>query len=464
MKPHRPKISTRERIESIIYSSPVEITVYVLIVLSVAMIAIEIGFPEWTVQHGTLFDDAEDFFIVFFAIEYFSKLLLSKNKWVFFKQHIIDLLAILPFIRFVGLFRGLRILRILRVVRLARLGNIILRQINDIDGMHNIREIVIILMVFICTVLAGTTGITMFERNYPDTDFHTIGDGLWWCIVTITTVGYGDLSPKSSEGRMLGGAIMLVGLSFYGLVAGLGSNFIINHLKKSSEWIISTFRDHIVIIGMNDKTAVIVEKLMALNRRVVLLTDDQQKAPHHPENKLVIIEGNTTDQHQLQRTGISSAKYAIVLIDDQYTDSRLPEMQSVLSTLAIKKHNPKINIITEAFSSDGAFHLKKAGSKTIIQDQNFTSDILANSIAHTNYVKSTQSLIRRLAHTHIYTEPVKEEQIGHSLRSLQREFLKKHIVLLGMTHHTETIRDGNAIAQAEFRLIMANLKHEPPDE
>ena len=453
----------RERVESFVYSSPVEIVVYTLIVLSVGMIAIEVGFPEWAKQHEALFEESEDFFIIFFSIEYFTKLILSKQKWVFFRQHIIDLLAILPFIRFVGLFRGLRILRILRVVRLMRLGNLIMRQLNALDGIQNIREIVIILVVFACTVLSGTTGIIMFERNTPDTHFHTLGDGLWWCFVTITTVGYGDMYPQTTEGKILGGVIMLIGLSFYGLVAGLGSNFIINHFKKSSEWIISTFNHHVIVIGVNDKTANIIEKLIELEQRVVLITDDMTKAPHHPENKLVVLEGDFTSQSMLQKAGIEEAAHAIILTDNQHQTLEMPETSAILSTLSIERINRHINTIAEASSEDAAFHLENAGADIIVQSKDFTADILAFSTEHPNYVKSTQNLLRKIAHRRIEDETtVPEAHIGQPLKAIQRHFLRNKKLVLGIKREGQTLNQGDITLHSEDRLIIADLTQERP--
>lgn len=137
--------TTREKMEEFLYSTPVEVVVYLLIILSVGMIAIEIAEPVWFIEHKYVLDIAEMFFIGFFSVEYISKLIVAKDKWMFFRRYFIDLLAILPFLRFFRLFRGFRILRLLRVVRLLRLGNMVARQISKMEGARNMREVIIII-------------------------------------------------------------------------------------------------------------------------------------------------------------------------------------------------------------------------------------------------------------------------------------------------------------------------------
>ena len=76
------------------------------------------------------------------------------------------------------------------------------------------------------SVLFGTVGIMVFEKGVNES-FVSIGDGLWWCIVTITTVGYGDMFPITVGGKIVAVSIMFVGLSFYALLTGTISTVLI---------------------------------------------------------------------------------------------------------------------------------------------------------------------------------------------------------------------------------------------
>ena len=152
----------------------------------------------------------------------------------------------------------------------------------------------------------------VWQESYDNAHFKTFEDGLWWCFVTITTVGYGDKYPQTAAGRILGGLIMLVGLSFYGLVAGLGSTFIISRLKKGNEWMVSTFSNHAIILGVNNKLPRIVEILLDRNQRVAIVTENVDRVPQYPEHLVAVIEGNFLLESILTKAKIDMATNVII--------------------------------------------------------------------------------------------------------------------------------------------------------
>ena len=451
------KPQLRRRIENLLYSTPVELLVYSLIIMSVALIAIEVSDIPWVEENKAFLEISEMVFIIFFSVEYILKFVIAKDKWVFFRRYFIDLLAILPFLRIFRLFRGFRILRLLRVVRLLRLGNMVARQISRLEGAKNVREVIIILVVFLSTVLAGSIGILMFEKDIPDTHFENLGDGLWWCFVTITTVGYGDKYPQTGEGRILGGVIMLVGLSFYGLVSGLGSNYIIHRFKKGSDWMVSTFQNHTVILGVNDKIGRLVELLLDMGHRLVIITDDMDRLPHYPEHLVVILEGDFVSEKLLHKARIEEASYAIILADTEHRRSQEADARSILASMAIEKLHPEIVTVVEAMSDDAKFHLEHAAVNDIVSSGALTSEMLAFSVGHPGYSQNLYSLLRFVHQNRISSYPAAPSQIGRKMFELQIDLAMEQKIFIGIQRDGEDIMRSDTIVQKDDILIVVEI-------
>lgn len=141
---------------------------------------------------------------------------------------IVDLLAILPFYLGNILFIDLRVLRIFRVLRILKLGRYS-RSMQTLLSViksesHSLLAALSILLVF--TVIAATCIYYIEHSAQPDV-FSSIPASLWWALVTLTTVGYGDVVPITTLGKIFGGFITMLGICFYALPAGiLSSSFI----------------------------------------------------------------------------------------------------------------------------------------------------------------------------------------------------------------------------------------------
>ena len=178
-------------------------------------------------NYGLYLRMAEWFFTVLFTIEYACRIYCSPNRWRYVSSFygIIDLLAILP--TYLGLFFGgaayltvirlLRVLRIFRVLKLIRYleeANLLLRAIAA-----SRRKI----LVFFATVavIATVFGALMFVVEGPEHGFTSIPTSIYWTIVTITTVGYGDITPQTVIGKVIASLAMLTGYSIIAVPTGL---------------------------------------------------------------------------------------------------------------------------------------------------------------------------------------------------------------------------------------------------
>jgi voltage-gated potassium channel len=154
-----------------------------------------------------------------FVVEYLVKLGLAPRRWFFVRTHILDLVVIcIPFLRPI---RALRVLRLLRAVTVAGEGLTRAKRLLTQHGLHYVLLAVVIL------VFAGAAAELHYEQTAPHSNIHSYGDALWWAIVTVTTVGYGDRFPVTTGGRGVAVVLMLVGIGLIGVItANVASYFV----------------------------------------------------------------------------------------------------------------------------------------------------------------------------------------------------------------------------------------------
>jgi voltage-gated potassium channel len=173
-------------------------------------------------KYGDLFFTLEWIFTGLFTIEYILRLLSVRKPvlYVFSFLGLIDLLSILPMylsLIFVGaqsllVLRALRLLRIFRIFKLTHF----ISEMNFLS--EALRSSLKKISIFMLSVLAIVVilGSLMYVVEGGENGFHSIPDSIYWAIVTITTVGYGDISPVTPIGKFIASAIMLLG---YGIIA-----------------------------------------------------------------------------------------------------------------------------------------------------------------------------------------------------------------------------------------------------
>ena len=139
-----------------------------------------------------------------FAVDFIANFWRSENKQLFFKGHVLDFLAIfLPF------------LRPLRLLRLLSFGSLVLSKIS-VGKSIGISIKVAVTSFFLAYISA--VQITIIERPLAGSNIKSFEDGFWWAITTVTTVGYGDRFPTSTEGRFIAFCLMLLGISLLGVL------------------------------------------------------------------------------------------------------------------------------------------------------------------------------------------------------------------------------------------------------
>ena len=201
------------------------LSVYVLVVLVVDTL---VKLPIETARLLTFIDDA---ICVFFLFEFSLRFYQAENKLKFMQWGWIDLISSIPALPFLRAGRALRLVRLLRILRAFRSTKHLIRYVfqSRVQGTFTAVCIVAVLMIMFSSI-----AILQVEDR-PDSNIKSAEDAIWWAYVTITTVGYGDKYPVTTEGRIIAAVLMTVGVGLFGTFTGFLASWFVAERKKAAE-------------------------------------------------------------------------------------------------------------------------------------------------------------------------------------------------------------------------------------
>ncbi len=166
---------------------------------------------------------------VFFFAEFIYQLLTTKNKREYMKWGWLDLLSSIPMIDTLRYARVVRVVRIIRIIRTFKTVNSFLHQVyfNKAKG-----ALASVFVLAILILLFTSIAILQVETD-PNSNIKTAEDALWWSYTTITTVGYGDKFPVTTEGRLIAVFLMTFGVGMFGTFTAYIATLFINPAKDS---------------------------------------------------------------------------------------------------------------------------------------------------------------------------------------------------------------------------------------
>lgn len=216
-----------------------DIALIICILLSILLAIVESlqGLPEWLTGPFII---CEFIFTGFFTFEYLTRIYCSPHprKYIFSFFGIIDLLATLPLYLafFIPNARYLLVVRAFRIIRVFRIFKLFSFWIEGERLLNSLKEsstkiAVFFLFVVILVISIGTL-MYMIEGDQPGSQFNNIPNSIYWACVTMTTVGYGDITPVTPLGKFLSACVMLIGYTIIAVPTGIVSVSMIKEYKK----------------------------------------------------------------------------------------------------------------------------------------------------------------------------------------------------------------------------------------
>jgi voltage-gated potassium channel len=173
-----------------------------------------------------------------FLVELAFVLVVAPRKAAALRAHWLDVAIVVLTVPALGSFlSSLRVLRLTRLLRLLRFGVLLGRMLKSERGLSSAATFRVVgAITVLLVVVAGAAESTVDEKDFP-----TLWDGVWWAIVTVTTVGYGDYVPHSVAGRITAIVVMLAGIGFIGVfTASVASRFVQTDQSEQDEPVLAS--------------------------------------------------------------------------------------------------------------------------------------------------------------------------------------------------------------------------------
>jgi len=296
-----------------------------------------------------------------------------------------------------------------------------LRRLLDQIKRENLHKLFLLTLLII---LIGVLGISYFEKDIG------LSDALWWSFVTITTVGYGDVTPVSLGGRLIGIFIMLFGIGFLGMfTATIASVFVENRLKEGKGLKRVSVKDHFIICGWSYKVKEIIEELRAdpkaKDSPVVIVANIPEKPLE--DKQIHFIQGEI-DAETMNKANLAQARGVIVLADET-VDPYSRDAKTILATLTIKTLNPHVYTCVEIVEAKNISHCQMAKADEIIIIGELSTNLLVQAVLDPGITRIVTELVSNRFGNEFYKISLPPSYIGTRFLELLLAFKEKHGIL-----------------------------------
>ena len=323
--------------------------------------------------------------------------LKPKVKWMFTPYALIDLLAILPVFR---PFRAFRILRLLRILKIVRYGGAIKSLILAF------REQSLLFMFILFALATWIIGISLIvyviEYNAGNKTFTDMWNAIYWGIVTVSTVGYGDITPITKEGKFLTAVMIGGGMILVASLTGTFSAALVSRLMsiKGGDLKLETLENHIVICGWNETAEEIVEQMISMGidkeRGIVIITNVPKeqigiKLPDYIGYK----KGDFVHDNVLLDVAVDKASDVIIVAErEDGLSERNIDARTALAAMIISNINPTANIYVEVLlDEDAEIFQKRMKVREVLIHGQMIGKILFSSILNPGATDLIKELI-----------------------------------------------------------------------
>jgi len=301
-----------------------------------------------------------------------STIIKDKLRFVFSLMSIIDLLAILPY------YRPLRILRILMLFRLFKL----FRYANSIKQLGDVFfekrfEFFTLSIILMMAIVFGSTIIFIFEGANVNPNIHSFFDTIYWSVITISTVGYGDISPVTTEGRVATLFLVIVGLSLISFFTSIITTALSARLVVIKEEKVigeaNALKDFIIICGYGRMGKILADELIKIKHKFIVVDHMGEMLSHTSSQNILSIKGDATDSEFLKSIGVNKGASSVIALTNN-------DAINLSIILTVRAQNPNINIISRAENYKAKQKLLLAGANEVIYANEVSSLVAAEYI------------------------------------------------------------------------------------
>ncbi len=306
----------------------------------------------------------------------------------------LNLVDILTVATLVPALRGLRAIRLLRLLRGVR----IFRYAHPLEGLERaFRDNALLYGAAFSwlglTTLVGGTTIFLIERE-QNANIEHLADGIWWAIVTLTTVGFGDITPETRMGQAVGAVMMVAGMFTLALFAGIVGHTLLRAVLtiREEQFRMSTFVNHVVVCGYDPGARMLLDALLSEIRSdshppVVFAPGER---PSDIPTEFVWVSGDPTKESELEKARLTHAA-AVILVGSRLVAPQHADATTILTTFTIRsfmakqalrvKRRTPLYLVAEILDAENVAHTRSAGADEVIETTRLGFSLMAHAVS-----------------------------------------------------------------------------------
>ncbi len=299
-------------------------------------------------------------------------------------------------------------------------------------------------ILFISIFIIATFGITItfIEPN----KFPSFFDGIWWAIITTSTVGYGDYVPDTFLGKLTAILLIFIGVGFISTYFVALATTAVSKQNAFLEGK-STYKgdNHIVIIGWNERSKALIKSLILEHSKASITLIDASLEKNPMPDSIHFIHGNPNLDETLIMANIAGAD-KVMITSDQGKDELHADMNSILTLLAVKGLNPTVSCIVEILKTEQVSNAKRAGADQIMETNSLTSFVMHSSLSSQDTMITFLDLLNQFKEKKLEIVPLQDREFQKNIDyiTLSSHLLKEGKLLLGVKREGHTFFNPTA--------------------
>lgn len=299
-----------------------------------------------------------------------------------------------------------------------------------------------IFLIFFGLVVSIGFIVSIIELKNSNTMFNNLFDGIWWSLVTITTVGYGDKFPQTVSGRILAMTLMLTGIGLTTLISGtIASIFVERRIREGKGLQMIKAKNHIIVCGYNKNIKTVLDGLSYnAEKKVIVLINNMESSEYEllqsslPNCELKFVKGDFTQEKPLNMASIKTAQTCIIIPDfNKETGFSNSDEKTILACLTIRSLAPDLHISACIVKQESKTHLVRAHIDDIILQDEFVSFLITSSSYNTGISEAVTTMLDYRSSHALHEIDFPPELIGKSFQEAVSWFLThKKSVLIGI--------------------------------
>ncbi len=375
----------------------------------------------------------------------------AKLRYMIKPMAIIDLLAILPSYE---TFRFLRVFMVFRLLKLFRHFHSIKVFINILANKRFELYTLGIFLGFL--IFIGSIVIYLFESHAEGGQIKNLFDGFYWTIVTLSTVGYGDIAPHSTGGRLVSIVLIFSGigvLSFFTSIMVSGFSEEINHLRENRAYIeINRYNDFVILCGFGRVGQHIAKQLFKDKLKFIVIDSLEQNFLKAKELGYMALQEDASKNGVLEKAKIQHGPSSVLCTTDD-------DVINVYITLTARNLNKDVHIISRANNADNVKKMYQAGANNVIRPFEIAGMVVAEYVGQPVAFEAILGIIHAKSDIVMETLDVKVRSSLEGMQISSIDFLQRKLILLGVI----SSNPEHYIHRNSYAIKFQHFYFNPPD-